>query len=122
MKGVCSAVSYLHEAGQSTSVLMMWSQPYDLNLYRSYIGVGLTSDSRNISSGLFSSMYYEQGPWERRPAGQLASFSDGNLEIVANMTQNTYKPVVMITISEVSEHKGRVVSFVDLIYVCKGDK
>ena len=80
----------------------MWSQPYDLNLYRAYSGVGVAREGfANFSEGVFNSMYYDTGNWVRRPAGEESRYVMEGLEVVTNITQNTYKPVLIWTIQEV---------------------
>ena len=86
-----------------TSVLAMWSQPYDLNLYRAYTGAGVGGGGQNYTEGggLFNSMYYKTGTWVRRPAGEESRFRMTGLEVVTNLTHNTYKPIMLWTITEV---------------------
>ena len=84
--------------------LLMWSQPYDLNLYRAYTGVGVAGGrgyNFTQAGGLFYSMYYDSGTWVRRPAGEESRYRMNGLEVEANLTHNTYKPIMLWTISEV---------------------
>ena len=85
------------------SLIAMWSQPYDLNLYRSFSGVGiLRTTSELTEEDLFTSMYYESGNWVRSPAGQEGIFEDEQFELRSNLTENTYKPIMLWSITEVS--------------------
>ena len=54
------------------SVVGLWSQPYDLNLYSAYTGAGVTRNSAKYSQGLFYAMYYASGQWTRKEAGTEA--------------------------------------------------
>ena len=85
------------------SLIAMWSQPYDLNLYRSFSGVGiLRTTSESTEDDLFASMYYESGNWVRSPAGQEGTFEDEQFELRSNLTENTYKTIMLWSITEVS--------------------
>lgn len=119
LRGVCGAVRYsvvpppphseshIHYPGtehappppMGTNVLAMWSQPYDLNLYRGYSAAGVTWKPLG-EDGLFSSLYYNTGDWVRAEAGLAASFNAGGMGVKTTFTAGTYKPVVVVTIIE----------------------
>ena len=46
-------------------------------------------------------MYYGSGHWVRRDAGQEAVFQAEQLEVVTNMTADTYTPLVSWTVHQV---------------------
>ena len=80
----------------------MFSQPYDLNIYSAFTGAGLRKEeSPRYQQGLFYAMYYGTGDWVRREAGQEAAFQLGQLEVVTNMTEETYSPLVYWTLHQV---------------------
>ena len=79
----------------------MFSQPYDLNIYSAFTGAGLRVDKPSYQQGLFYAMYYGTGNWVRRQAGQEAVFQLEELEVVTNMTEETYSPLVSWTVHQV---------------------
>jgi len=119
LRGVCGAVRYsvvpppphsashIHYPGtvhappppMGTNVLAMWSQPYDLNLYRGYSAAGVSWTPLG-EEGLFSSLYYKTGDWNRAEAGLAATFNAGGVGVMTSFTAGTYKPVVVVTITE----------------------
>ena len=53
----------------------MWSQPYDLNIYKAYTGAGVTKDRPTYKQGLYYAMYYGTGQFLRREAGIEAVYT-----------------------------------------------
>ena len=82
-------------------MLGMWSQPYDLNIYEAHTGAGVTKDRPAYKQGLFYAMYYGSGQWVRKEAGEEATFRMEELEVVTNMTEDSYKPLVTWDIHQV---------------------
>ena len=79
----------------------MFSQPYDLNIYSAFTRAGVRTETPRYQQGLFYAMYYGTGQWERRKAGQEAVFQLGQLEVVTNITEDTYSPLVSWTVHQV---------------------
>ena len=79
----------------------MWSQPYDLNIYKAYTGAGVTKDRPTYKQGLYYAMYYGTGQFLRREAGMEAVYQMEELEVVTNITEDSYKPVVTWDILQV---------------------
>ena len=69
----------------------MWSQPYDLNIYKAYTGAGVTKDRPTYKQGLYYAMYYGTGQFLRREAGMEAVYQMEELEVVTNITEDSYK-------------------------------
>ena len=79
----------------------MFSQPYNLNIHSAFTAAGLRKDKPSYRQGLFYAMYYGTGQWVRTQAGQEAVYQLEQLEVVTNMTEDTYRPVVSWTIHQV---------------------
>ena len=79
----------------------MFSQPYDLNIYSAYTGAGVRKDKPSYQQGLFYAMYFGTGQWVRREAGEQAVYQLEQLEVVTNMTADTYTPLVSWTVHQV---------------------
>ena len=79
----------------------MFSQPYDLNIYSAYTGAGVRKDKPSYQQGLFYAMYFGTGQWVRKEAGEQAVYQLEQLEVVTNMTEDTYTPVVTWTVHQV---------------------
>merc|ERR1712038_1578918 len=78
----------------------MFSQPYDLNIYSAFTAAGVRKDRPSYQQGLFYAMYYGTGNWVRRDAGQQAVYQLEQVEVVTNMTEDTYTPLVTWTIHQ----------------------
>ena len=72
---------------------------------QAYTGAGVSVDREASTQGLFYAMYYGTGSWVRGSAGGQSSFQQEGLRVVTNMTDNTYKPVLLWAISEVRVRK-----------------
>ena len=82
---MCGVVTYLLEQeeparGSSSAedtpaqyVQIMFSVPYNLNSYNSYLAVGVADIYPNIT-GLFNTVYYYTGPFTRATAGQMVEY------------------------------------------------
>ena len=79
----------------------MFSQPYDLNIYSAFTAAGVRKDRPTYQQGLFYAMYYGTGNWVRRDAGQQAVYQLEQVEVVTNMTEDSYTPLVTWTIHQV---------------------
>ena len=79
----------------------MFSQPYDLNIYSAFTAAGVRKDRPSYQQGLFYAMYYGTGNWVRSDAGQQAVYQLEQVEVVTNMTEDTYTPLVTWTIHQV---------------------
>ena len=102
----------------------MFSVPYNLNSYDSYLGVGISSAYLNSSDGgVFQTFYYYSGSFHRSKAGKMAeyqsekgmspqllvffeivtfclSFLSLSLPVIVrgNMKPDTYKPTLSVQI------------------------
>ena len=79
----------------------MFSQPYNLNIHSSFTAAGLRKDKPSYRQGLFYAMYYGTGQWVRSQAGQEAVYQLEELEVMTNMTEDSYRPLVFWTIQQV---------------------
>ena len=56
-------------------IQIMFSVPYNLNSYDSYLGVGISSAYLNSSDGgVFQTFYYYSGSFHRSKAGKMAEY------------------------------------------------
>jgi len=59
---------------QPDFVQLMFSVPYNLNLYGAYFAVGVSELYLN-DTDIYDEMYYGEGPFKREPAGRMIQFS-----------------------------------------------
>ena len=75
--GLLSQIHSNNDCTQSQSVVfflqLMFSVPYNLHLHDAYFAIGISELYLN-TSGLFSQIYYYQGPYSRAEAGQMVEF------------------------------------------------
>ena len=83
---------------------VMWSIPYNRQLWRTWVAVGLTSHGSDLPS--YDDMYDGQnsdGKFVRRKAGHQFEFSDGQFVIVAQMDGDaTFKPVLHLVVAPIA--------------------
>ena len=83
---------------------VMWSVPYNRQLWRTWLAVGLTSHGQDLPS--YDDMYDGQnseGKFVRRKAGHRFEFSDGQFVVVAQMDGDaTFKPVLHLVFAPIA--------------------
>ena len=80
LTGVCGVLSYqleLDPEDEPEYLQVMFSVPYNLNNYDSYLAVGVSGVYLNVTDGggeLFNTFYYYSGSFQRAKAGNMAEF------------------------------------------------
>ncbi|KAJ3608335.1 hypothetical protein NHX12_025384 [Muraenolepis orangiensis] len=75
--------------GEAEAVAVMFSVPYDNNMYKNWFAVGLYNTSKGCDEALYKEMYYdkEQKQFVRHEAdGSGITFAGKNLDIKATMS------------------------------------
>ena len=94
LTGVCGVLSYkveLDSEEDAEYLQVMFSVPYNLNNYDSYLAVGVSGEYLNSSDGgLFRTFYYYSGSFERAQAGRMAEYQSEHSEL---SMPYTYKEV-----------------------------
>ena len=66
----------LDPAVEPEYIQVMFSVPYNLNNYDSYLAVGISNVYLNSSEGgMFRNFYYYTGSFERAAAGRMAEYT-----------------------------------------------
>ena len=89
----------------------MWSVPYNRQLWRTWVAVGLSSHT-NLPT--YKEMYEnEQDPrFVRKKAGHRFEFSDGKFAVIADMDGDaTFKPILRVSLTSWSEEARIKVGF-----------
>ena len=74
--------------GKNTEEVLaiMFSVPYDYNLYNNWFAVGIYGHGRTCDRGLFNDMYYNQGDrFVRRKAGSDVNYEGNVFNVKAKM-------------------------------------
>ena len=83
---------------------VMWSVPYNRQLWRTWLAVGLTSHGLDLPT--YDDMYdghNSDGKFVRRKAGHRFEFSDGQFVVVAQMDGDaTFKPVLHLVFAPIA--------------------
>ena len=78
LTGVCGVLTYqleLDPEEEPEYVQVMFSVPYNLNSYDSYLAVGVSPVYLNSSDGgVFKTFYYYSGSFQRSKAGRMAEY------------------------------------------------
>lgn len=86
--------------GSTNLVLsLMWSVPYNRQLWRTWIAVGLTEGQDKSSLPTYDEMYKsdDDSKFIRRQAGHRFEFSDGKFIVIADMDGDaTFKPILRV--------------------------
>lgn len=69
-------------------IAIMFSVPYDYNLYKNWVAVGIYELGRECNEDLYKEMYYKnQSSFKREEAkGSCISYSGGELEVLCTMS------------------------------------
>ncbi|KAF6739322.1 DELTA-stichotoxin-Hmg2b [Oryzias melastigma] len=78
-----------HSNQAKETMALMFSVPYDYNVYKNWLGVGIYQQGKECNKGLYEEMYYnkEQQGFRREEAkGCDLTFSGNSLDIKATMS------------------------------------
>lgn len=98
--GTCGTVSWQVEH-LDTRLIVMWSVPFNFNLYDSYFAIGMIFNRGRFTSSnyWFNQMYYsEKGPYKRGRGGQTITFENSAIVVVAHLEGSTYHPMLNISV------------------------
>ena len=93
LTGVCGVLTYQLELDPSDDpeyIQVMFSVPYNLNSYDSYLAVGVSPVYLNSSDGgVFKTFYYYSGAFQRAKAGRMAEYQSekGEAQIMMGCPQ-----------------------------------
>ena len=123
-----TASSSNKEQVQECYMVMMWSVPFDYNLYDNWFAIGMKDyiAQDNINKSLWREMYYDDETWFQRKAakkGRPCDITFGGIRIIATMSdvgnavmKVEAKPTdeVMIQISQIESNKSRRTNYTHL--------
>ena len=88
--------------GQGLHLIVMWSVPYNLNIYSSYFGVAVVRLSRGSLSRDMLPYWYTQiikfqrgGGWQRKEGGESLVYKQEDFFVIAHMDKG-YHPQLNI--------------------------
>ena len=97
LTGVCGVLTYqleLDPEEEPEYVQVMFSVPYNLNSYDSYLAVGVSPVYLNSSDGgVFKTFYYYSGSFQRSKAGRMAEYQSDKGERVCSTDRTSNFPV-----------------------------
>ncbi|XP_036975874.1 DELTA-sagatoxin-Srs1a-like [Acanthopagrus latus] len=99
--GVFTYDLYSKSTGQTAgSMAVMFSVPFDYNLYSNWYAVGVFEQSRACNYDLYVQMYYGEGDmFIRKKAGEDIDFKSGPFAIPASMT-DTCQPILSLKVED----------------------
>ena len=92
-RGAVGVITYELDCGSQNlkTLAVMFSVPYDFNIYLNWFAVGIFSSTQKCDYDLYYHMYYKSDAcFQRAQGGQDITLEHGGIVIQASMT-NTYK-------------------------------
>lgn len=121
--GTCGTISW-QIVELSIRLIVMWSVPFNLNLYDTYLGLAMIYNQGTFSSSSywFKKMYYSNiGPHVRGEGGKIIMYENSHLTIYGYIEAWTYHP--MLNISVIPQRKYNLApSVINKLYNPTGAK
>lgn len=98
--GTCGTVSW-QIVELSMRLIVMWSVPFNLNLYDTYMGIALIYNQGPFTTSTFwfSKMYYsEMGPHTRGMGGKILMYENSHIVVYGYIEAWTYHPMLNISV------------------------
>jgi len=98
--GTCGTISW-QIVELSVRLIVMWSVPFNLNLYDTYLGLAMIYNQGPFSSSSywFNKMYYSNiGPHVRGLGGKILMYENSHLTIYGYIEAWTYHPMLNISV------------------------